>query len=230
VTERPPDGDQQPEEFLGEPRWPLMLALLGFIALTIGLRIMVPSRPAVGADWLVPTVEIGLLIALLAADQRSTQLRAVWLRRVAVALILALAVAGIWSTVVLIDALITGGPITNSASSLLASGALVWVGNNLIFGLIYWSFDGGGPRARAIGRDPYPDFAFAQHMSPELAPPGWRPQYVDYFYLGLTNGTAFSPTDTMPMAPWAKLTMGVQAMVSLLVVGLVIARAVNVFT
>jgi uncharacterized membrane protein len=230
VTERPPDGDQQPEEFLGEPRWPLMLALLGFIALTIGLRIAVPARPAVGADWLVPTVEIGLLIALLAADQRSTQLRAIWLRRVAVALILALAVAGIWSTVVLIDALITGGPITNSASSLLASGALVWVGNNLIFGLIYWSFDGGGPRARALGRDPYPDFAFPQHMSPELAPPGWRPQYVDYFYLGLTNGTAFSPTDTMPMAPWAKLTMGVQAMISLLVVGLVIARAVNVFT
>ena len=230
MAEQRPGRETEPEEFLGEPRWPLALALLGFIILTISLRILVPSRPSVGADWVVPVIEIGLLVALLAADQHATHRRAVWLRRVAVALILALAAGGIWSTGVLIDALITGGAITNSASSLLASGALIWIGNNLIFGLIYWSFDGGGPRARALGGDPYPDFAFPQFMNPELAPPGWRPQYVDYFYLGLTNGTAFSPTDTMPMAPWAKLTMGVQAMISLLVVGLVIARAVNVFT
>ena len=230
MTERRPSGEEQPEELLGEPRWPIALALSAFIALTIALRVLVPSRPSLGTDWLVPTVEIGLLLALVAADQHATHRRAVWLRRTAVALILVLAAGGLWSTAILIDALINGGAITNSASSLLASGALIWVGNNLIFGLIYWSFDGGGPRARALGRDPYPDFAFPQQLSPELAPSGWRPQYVDYFYLGLTNGTAFSPTDTMPMAPWAKLTMAAQSIISLLVVGLVIARAVNVFS
>jgi hypothetical protein len=99
----------------------------------------------------------------------------------------------------------------------------------LVFSLFYWLLDSGGPLARYQGEHPHPDFAFTQQMSPELAPPGWRPQYVDYLILGLTTSTAFSPTDVMPMAWWAKLTMAMQSLISLTVVGLVIARAVNVF-
>ena len=67
-------------------------------------------------------------------------------------------------------------------------------------------------------------------MNPELAPKGWRPQFVDYLYLGFTNATAFSPTDVMPLVPWAKIAMAVQSVISLAILGLVIARAVNVFT
>jgi hypothetical protein len=66
-------------------------------------------------------------------------------------------------------------------------------------------------------------------MSPQLAPPGWRPRFIDYLYLGFTNATAFSPTDVMPLSPRAKIAMTVQAVVSLAILGLVIARAVNVF-
>jgi hypothetical protein len=66
-------------------------------------------------------------------------------------------------------------------------------------------------------------------MNPELAPVGWRPRFVDYLYLAFTNATAFSPTDAMPLAPWAKLVMMVQSVSSLAILGLVIARAVNVF-
>jgi uncharacterized membrane protein len=66
-------------------------------------------------------------------------------------------------------------------------------------------------------------------MSPQLAPPGWRPRFIDYLYLGFTNATAFSPTDVMPLSPRAKRAMTVQAVVSLAILGLVIARAVNVF-
>ena len=65
-------------------------------------------------------------------------------------------------------------------------------------------------------------------MSPSLAPARWRPRFIDYLYLGLTNATAFSPTDAMPLAPWAKITMALQALISLIILGLVIARAVNV--
>jgi uncharacterized membrane protein len=64
--------------------------------------------------------------------------------------------------------------------------------------------------------------------APELAPPGWEPWFVDYLYLSFTNATAFSPTDVMPLARWAKLTMLVQSAVSLAVGVLVIARAVNI--
>jgi hypothetical protein len=74
-----------------------------------------------------------------------------------------------------------------------------------------------------------PDLAFPQDLNPTVAPPGWRPMFVDYLYLGLTNNLAFSPTDVMPLSHWAKLTMGLQSIASLLLIGLVIARAVNIF-
>jgi hypothetical protein len=74
------------------------------------------------------------------------------------------------------------------------------------------------------------DFAFTQQLSPELAPPGWRPVFLDYLYLGFTNATAFSPTDVMPLTHRAKYTMVVQSTVALALVGLVVARAVNAFT
>ena len=51
---------------------------------------------------------------------------------------------------------------------------------------------------------------------------------MDYLYFSFTNATAFSPTDVMPLARWAKLTMLVQSSVSLAVGALVIARAVNI--
>jgi hypothetical protein len=96
--------------------------------------------------------------------------------------------------------------------------------------LLYWELADGGPARRDGGEPPYPDFAFPQQMSPEVAPPGWRPAFVDYLYIGITNGLAFSPTDAMPLATWAKLTMAAQAFLSFVVLGLVVARAVNVFT
>ena len=73
-----------------------------------------------------------------------------------------------------------------------------------------------------------PDFAFPQQLNPEVAPPGWKPQFIDYLYLGLTSCTAFSPTDVMPLTPRAKVLMGCESLISLAVLGLVIARAVNV--
>jgi uncharacterized membrane protein len=75
---------------------------------------------------------------------------------------------------------------------------------------------------------PRPDFLFPQMQSPEFAPEDWEPHFVDYLYLSFTNATAFSPTDVMPLAPWTKLTMMAQSIVSLTVVVLVVARAVNV--
>jgi hypothetical protein len=56
--------------------------------------------------------------------------------------------------------------------------------------------------------------------------PGWQPSFADYLYLSLTNSTAYSPTDTMPLSKRAKLTMGVQSVASLITIGLLIARAI----
>jgi hypothetical protein len=97
------------------------------------------------------------------------------------------------------------------------------------FAFLYWLFDGGGPRARIWNPPEFPHLAFPEQLNPVVAPPGWRPKFPDYLYLGFTNATAFSPTDVMPLARWSKLAMTIQATGSLAVLGLVVARAVNIF-
>ena len=226
-TNRPAGGA---EPRFVEPRWPVALAVSVFIAITVALRVFQPHRESLGPPWLVPGIEIAMLAMLLAADPTRVIGRRRWLRRVSITLVVALAAVVFVSTAVLITDLIEGGTVTNSASALLSSGALIWLGNCLMFGLLYWLLDSGGPLARFRGEHEFPDFAFTQQQSPELAPAGWRPMYVDYLILGVTTSTAFSPTDVLPMAAWAKLMMALQSLISLVVVGLVIARAVNVFS
>jgi hypothetical protein len=129
---------------------------------------------------------------------------------------------------VLLDIRILSGEVSNKAAVLLGSGAAIFVTNIIVFGVWYWELDRGGPFARRAGEQPYPDFLFPQMTEPKIARPDWRPKFVDYLYVSLTNVMAFSPTDTMPLARWAKAMMAVQAMVALSTAGLVIARAVNV--
>ena len=226
------DGVTQVDEepVFVEPRWPIALVVAAFIAITVVTRVLEPHRESLGPTWLVPAIEIAMLVALLAADPARVIARADWLRRLSIVLVASLVVVALSSTAVLIADLIRGASVAQSAGPLLTSGALIWLGNCLVFSLLYWLLDSGGPLARYRGEREYPDFAFSQQMSPELAPPGWRPQFVDYLILGLTTSMAFSPTDVMPMVLWAKLTMALQSLISLMVFGLVIARAVNVFS
>jgi hypothetical protein len=212
-----------------EARWPVALAVTVFLATTVVLRALVPHHETVHPDWLVPALEAAMLVLLIAADPASLSRRARVLRPASIVLVFVLAGLALLATSLMIVDLIRGGPVTNSADDLLASGALIWFGNVLVFSLMYWLLDSGGPLARYRGDHPYPDFAFTQQQSPELAPPGWVPHYADYLILGLTTSTAFSPTDVLPMARWAKIAMAVQSIISLLTIGLVIARAVNVF-
>jgi len=145
-------------------------------------------------------------------------------------LVLILVLSALWATGELIDDLIHGGPETSSASALLEAGSTVWVSNIIAFALLYWDLDGGGAAARARHPSRRVDLAFPQEINPGLGSPGWRPGFIDYLYLGFTNATAFSPTDVMPLAPWAKAAMMLQSLISLIILGLVIARAVNVLS
>lgn len=214
---------------LGESRWPPAITLLAFIALNIAIRLWLPRESPTRASWLVPAIEAALVVLLVVGDPARIAKHAHRVRRVALTIVVALVLAALWATALLVYDLIKGTGVTQNATELLASGGLIWLGNNLAFGLLYWLIDSGGPVARQ--HDPGPvDFAFTQHMSPELAPPGWRPVFLDYLHLGLTNATAFSPTDVMPLTLRAKYTMIVQSTVALALVGLIVARAVNAFT
>jgi hypothetical protein len=218
-----------PEDFFTESRWPPVAALLAFMALNIGFRVWLPGTRLAGIPWLLPAIEALLLAVLIFGDPATLARQRRWLRPAALALVGVLVLGALWATVTLIDDLIRGSAVTDSPGQLLAAGALVWLGNNLSFALFYWLIDSGGPLARAAGAPPA-DFAFTQHLSPEIAPPGWRPVFLDYLHLGFTNATAFSPTDVMPLTHRAKYTMLVQSTIALALFGLIVARAVNSFT
>jgi hypothetical protein len=216
------------EELLGESRWPPAVALVIFLAFTIAARLWLPGQSAARVPWLIPLLEAALLVAIVGGNPARLARRTPWVHRIAVAIVLLLVAAALWATALLIYDLIKGQGVSQSATKLLASGALVWFGNNLAFGMLYWLLDGGGPVARLRGTGPA-DFAFTQQLNPEVAPPGWRPVFLDYLHLGFTNSTAFSPTDVMPLSLRAKYAMLVQSTVSLALFGLVVARAVNAF-
>ena len=133
---------------LGESRVPPAAALLIYMALNIALRVWLPGQSAVRVPWLLPAVEALLLLLLVTTDQGSLAKRARWLHRAALTLVCVLVVAALWTTILLVYDLIKGLGVTNSPTRLLATGAVVWLGNNLSFGLLYWLMDGGGPIAR----------------------------------------------------------------------------------
>ena len=213
---------------LGESRVPPAVAVLLFLILNVAARVWLPDDGAIHVPWLLPTIEGALLLVLVTSDPQGREERR-RVRRLALILVWLLVTAALWATVLLIHDLIKGSGVSNDPADLLATGGIVWLGNNLAFGLLYWLIDGGGPLTRTTRPEPV-DFAFTQHMSPELATPGWRPIFLDYLHLGFTNATAFSPTDVMPLTLRAKYAMLVQSTVALALFGLVVARAVNAFT
>jgi hypothetical protein len=203
--------------------------MVGAVLAAIALTVLLPDDLRLGPKWLLPAVDGILLVLVVVGDPGRIDRRSNALRTLSIALVAVLALGAMAATVGLIDQLIHGGSVTRSAQALLSAGAKVWSANAIAFALLFWELDGGGSAARAHGLPEHPDFAFPQQMSPELAPPGWRPLFVDYLYLAFTNSTALSPTDTMPLAPWAKLAMMVQSLVSLAILGLVVANAANLF-
>jgi hypothetical protein len=209
----------------GEKRWPMAITLIAAMALPF----LLPSRFSLGPEWIVPVLEALLLMTLVIADPGRIDRRSTFVRVLSLALVAILILGAAGVTVRLVVDLIRGGPETNAPAQLLRVGTLVWVYVIITFSFLYWELDGEGPEARARATPEFPDLAFPQHLNPSIARPGWRPEFFDYLYLAFTDATAFSPTDVMPLSRWAKLAMAVEATASLVIIGLVIARAVNIF-
>jgi uncharacterized membrane protein len=197
------------------------------VVIAAALQTALPDQLVLQPHWLLPTLSALLLVGLmlLGPGRASTQHRHT--RKIALCLTAVVSAGNALSGALLVDHILSG-TIGDHAASLLASGAAIYLTNIVVFSLWYWEFDRGGPAARAAGTAVHPDFLFPQMSSPQLAPSNWEPGYVDYLYLSFTNASAFSPTDVMPLRTWAKLTMLAQSAVSLVLVVLVVARAVNI--
>jgi uncharacterized membrane protein len=207
----------------GESSIPAIVA----IGLAIFLEATLAARVANHPRWLVAALGGALLVAIVIVSPRHLDNRSRALRAFSLLAIAAISIANMVSGARLVIDLVNEQGIRD-ADQLLLTGGSIWLTNVIVFSLWYWEFDRGGPVARAVTPRVIPDFLFPQMTAPQLSPPDWRPEYVDYLYFSFTNAMAFSPTDVMPMSRWAKLTMLLQSVVSLMIAVLVIARAVNI--
>lgn len=202
--------------------WPAQLAVLATLLLYVAL----PGKLTLGPGWLIPGLEGVWLAGLVLTTPRGEKAVPPTRRRAGIALTALVSVANLISLFALVHFLLKGGKA--GGHELILAGTEIWLTNVLVFALWFWQLDGGGPEPRARSAHRLPDFLFVQMSAPELAPPGWRPNFVDYLYTSFTNATAFSPTDTMPLTPWAKILMLIQSLASLITVGLLVSRAVNI--
>ena len=212
----------------GENLWPPRAAIIAAAVLYVTL----PDKLAVGYKW-IPLVLEGALLAALTVMAPVRHTTVVKLQRVcSVTLIALINLTNIGSLVLLVAALLHHGVTvtgqTISGDVLLEASVQIWLTNIIVYALWYWELDRGGPISRSQQHHRQPDFLFPQMATPACAGPSWTPHFVDYLYVSFTNATAFSPTDTMPLTPAAKLLMMIQSLASLLTVALVAARAVNI--
>ncbi len=207
-----------------EPRWPVTLAIVAALL----LNLLIPTRFGGGAVFriILPLLEASLLIPLTLIHPHRHHEETQTVRLASLSLIAMISTANLVTLILLIRFLLSGKPI--SGAQLLLAAMLIWSTNVLAFALWYWEYDRGGPGRRRHHTRRLPDFIFPLMTSPEFTPKDWHPAFTDYFYLSFTNATAFSPTDTMPMTTWAKMLMLTQSLASLITVGLVFSRAVNI--
>jgi uncharacterized membrane protein len=217
-----PPGRRYPPPPAAEPFWPAQVTILAAIALQLTL----PSRLTVGPTWLIPVFEGVLLLGMFLATPRQLEHEHRVRRRAALGLTAFVSVANVVSLALLTHYLLHHN--VSNGQRLIVSGVVIWLTNFLIFGLWYWELDRGGPGKRAAGNDRAPDFLFVQMNDDAIEPRNWRPKFIDYLYVSLTNAAAFSPTDTMPLTSMAKIIMGIQSIVSLVTIGLIVSRAINI--
>jgi hypothetical protein len=214
------------------------------VVVVVVLQLLVINELSFGPRWLAPTIELAMLIPLsigtawtqgsvpkATTDRhwQTVERNRLLVRRAALLLTAVMSIMNCGALIDLVRALLHGLP--ESGTTLLVDALNIWVTNIIIFALWFWNIDRGGPPRSGFSRSVAADFLFPQMTlttPPQAA--NWVPGFIDYLYLSFTNATAFSPTDTMPLTARAKLLMMIEAIVSLLTVVLVAARAVNILT
>jgi hypothetical protein len=219
----------------GEVRLPAALAT----AVAIALYALLPDDLLLGPRWIVPAVEAVLLVSLVVVNPWRMSRETRWSRWASLLLIAVIAGANLVSLGITVTALVRQSPAAADPGTLLVAALQIWLTDVLVFALAFSELDRGGPVSRsrrARPELPAADFRFSQDenggavrevakSSSERA--DWVPSFPDYLYVSLTNSSAFSPTDTMPLTTRAKALMAVEATAALLTSLLVIAAGVG---
>ncbi|TXS04737.1 hypothetical protein EAO73_13300 [Streptomyces sp. col6] len=218
----------------GEARLPAVVATLVAIVLYLAL----PQQLLVAPRYVLPGLELLLLVPLVAINPRRLTRQTRTFRVLSLTLVFVIAASNMTALGILVHELIHAG--IKDGPALLTAALQVWLTNIIVFGLAFWELDRGGPVARTQAPRnelPLADFRFSQDENGDAVQEvadgasgssDWVPTLVDYLYISVTNSTAFSPTDTMPLSSRAKLLMSVESIAALTTSLLVIARAVSV--
>ena len=207
-----------------EPRWPVILVVVAVFT----LMMLLPSRIRVLPPWVPFLFALALIVPMTALSLSTAKAR--WLRIESIVTVLFLAIVGfavvfglkeVFSRMLHPSAELTG-------LQLLSTSVMAWVANVMMFSIVYWRMDRGGPEARANHICTKPDWQFPQQGATEDAPLDWRPAFVDYLFLAFCTATAFSPTEDLPLTSRAKLLMMVESMISLVTIIAVASRAINI--
>jgi hypothetical protein len=196
------------------------------IGLAIVLQYCLPNRISQYQRWVFPTVAAVLLVVLVVGHRGRIKEPSPFFRAVTLLMIVVMSLANGIAGLRLVRDLVEGEGI-QAPGTLLFAGAAIWLTNVIVFALVFWIFDRGGPAARVLVRGTPPDLLFPQHAM-ERGEQLWEPVFFDYLYTSFTNATAFSPTDVMPLSRWAKFAFMVESALSLVLAILVVARAVNI--
>jgi hypothetical protein len=207
-----------------EPRWPAFIAVLAVGGLYAGL----PDALILGPHWLFPSVILALLIPTVIAHHTG---------RHRLNTFFGYAVDGVLTVGLMLSVglLVATLPARSEApQTLLLSAASLWITNILVFALWYWRLDAGGPHQRdqraehTDGAFLFPQMTMSREALKQAGQEDWSPNFVDYLFLAFNTSTAFSPTDVPVLARWAKILMMIQSLLSLLIIALLAARAVNI--
>jgi uncharacterized membrane protein len=216
-----------------EHRWPAAIALI--VALT--LYATLPSTFFPMLRFVVVAIGLVLLVPLLAVNPVRLHKETRWSRWLSVGQTLLLLVANQVALVQLVIELVGAGK--DDGPTLLLAAVQVWVTNVIVYALLYWELDRGGPVSRTQTERkalPPADFRFPQDEDHDAVlevaarssgKTNWTASFLDYLYFSGSNSMAFSPTDSMPLSPRAKSLMLAESFAGFVILALVIARAVS---
>ena len=201
--------------------WQAQAALLAAII----LQFTINTHLIVGPKYLIAGLELLLVFGIgLTAPRRHNTAEKLH-RTISIILIALISIANAGALVLVADALLNGTDV--AGHSLLAAAFAIFITNIIVFSLWYWELD--SPGLTGLKKhDAEPKFDFPQMESKINVERTWEPSFFDYLYVSITNASAFSPTDTLPLSHSAKALMSAQSLISLLTVILVTARAVNI--
>jgi hypothetical protein len=212
------------QQYDAEPRWPAVIAILA----VGGLYAALPDELTLGPNWVFPSLVLALLIPTIVSHRTGRHRLNTFLGFAVDAVLTAGLVI---SVILLVNALPAR---KETPQQLLLSAASLWVTNILVFALWYWRLDAGGPYQRdkrpghSGGAFLFPQMIMSKEALRQAGQQDWSPNFMDYLFLAFNTSTAFSPTDTPALARWAKVLMMLQALLSLLIIALLAARAVNI--